>query len=154
LLEETEHPEEREIYWIDFKQSYSYGYNATYGGDGKKYLDYEAIFDTYKTVKSLTETAKIFGVHAESVSKIVRKFEGNIMAGPQVVKAKYGRAISMFSLDNNFEHEFLSVREAARFVKANGLASMAALDSSTGKHIRECANGFRKTAYSKIWRWV
>ena len=36
-LEETENPNEREIYWIEQKQSFKYGYNATLGGDGRRY---------------------------------------------------------------------------------------------------------------------
>ena len=34
---------QREIYWIEFYNSYKYGYNATKGGDGKLLYDYEAI---------------------------------------------------------------------------------------------------------------
>ena len=40
LIEETDNPEEREIYWIEKLGSFKNGYNATLGGDGKKYLDY------------------------------------------------------------------------------------------------------------------
>ena len=35
LLEETDNPEERETFWIEEKQSFKFGYNATLGGDGK-----------------------------------------------------------------------------------------------------------------------
>ena len=153
LLEETEQPETREIYWIDKFNSYYYGYNATHGGDGKKYLDYQAIYNTYKVSQSLTDTAKIFGLSIDSASKIVSQFE-KPKTGAQVVLAKYGKPINMFSLDNIFENSFSSVKEAARFLIANGLASPNAPDSSTGKHIRECANGKRNTAYSKIWQWA
>ena len=41
LLEETNNPEEREIFWIEQKGSFKHGYNATMGGDGKKYIDYD-----------------------------------------------------------------------------------------------------------------
>lgn len=34
-LEETEEPEEREKYWIEYFGSFKNGYNATIGGDGK-----------------------------------------------------------------------------------------------------------------------
>ena len=153
LLEETEQPEVREVYWIDKFQSYYNGYNATHGGDGKKYLDYQAIYDAYKVSQSLTDTAKLFGVSVDSVSKIVNQFE-KPKTGAQVMISKYGRPVNMLSLDNSFENSFSSVREAARFLIANGLASANAQDSSTGKHIRECANGKRNTAYSKIWQWA
>lgn len=153
LLEETDDPETREVYWINQKQSYRNGYNATHGGDGKKYLDYDAIYDAYKTIQSLAETAKMFGVHAETVSAIVHKFE-KPKTNKQVAIDKFGKPIKMFNLDGTFERKFLSVREAARFLIVNGFASANAKDSSTGKHIRECANGVRKTAYKKIWHWA
>ena len=46
LLEETSNPIEREKYWIEVYGTYgSTGYNATKGGDGKEYVDYEKIID-------------------------------------------------------------------------------------------------------------
>ena len=39
ILEETENPEEREIYYIQFYDSYHFGHNETLGGDGRKYLE-------------------------------------------------------------------------------------------------------------------
>ena len=39
---------EREIYWIQQYNSYKNGYNATFGGDGKHYLDYEEIASSIK----------------------------------------------------------------------------------------------------------
>lgn len=38
LLEETDDPNEREVYWIEKKRSFKDGYNATIGGDGKDTL--------------------------------------------------------------------------------------------------------------------
>jgi hypothetical protein len=47
LIEETCQPEERERYWIEYFSSFKNGYNATHGGDGKSYLDYNLIITTY-----------------------------------------------------------------------------------------------------------
>ena len=35
VIEETDNPEEREVFWIQQKGSFKSGYNATLGGDGK-----------------------------------------------------------------------------------------------------------------------
>ena len=43
--------EEREIYWIKYFQSYSNGYNATFGGDGKQIYDYDLIVSEYQKIK-------------------------------------------------------------------------------------------------------
>ena len=50
LIEETDNPEEREIYWIEEKQSFKNGYNATLGGDGKKFIDYDLVLHTYSNL--------------------------------------------------------------------------------------------------------
>ena len=50
---------ERETYWIEYYGSFKYGYNATIGGDGKPYLDYEAILKLYSELKSVNQVAKI-----------------------------------------------------------------------------------------------
>lgn len=43
ILEETNNPEEREIYWIEKFGTFKDGYNATKGGDGKSYIDEKLI---------------------------------------------------------------------------------------------------------------
>ena len=50
LIEETDNPEEREVFWIENKRSFKNGYNATKGGDGRPYLDYDLIISTYNEV--------------------------------------------------------------------------------------------------------
>ena len=47
-LEQTNDPEEREKYWIEKLRTFKNGYNATTGGDGKHYLDYDLIIALYK----------------------------------------------------------------------------------------------------------
>ena len=59
LIEKTDSPEEREKYWIEQYGSFKYGYNATIGGDGKKYLDYDLIYRTYLDNKNITKTTKL-----------------------------------------------------------------------------------------------
>ena len=50
LIEETDSPDEREIYWIEYYGTFKNGYNATFGGGGKHYLDYDLIIETYKKI--------------------------------------------------------------------------------------------------------
>jgi len=58
LIEETNNPNEREQYWIEQYNSYHHGYNATYGGDGSKLIDYDKVIDTYTQLKSVIKTAQ------------------------------------------------------------------------------------------------
>lgn len=34
---------ERERYWIEYYGTFKNGYNATHGGDGKPYIDYDLV---------------------------------------------------------------------------------------------------------------
>jgi len=53
---------EREIYWIEYYNTYYNGYNATLGGDGRHYLDYEKIITTYKKFLNAKKTAEVLGI--------------------------------------------------------------------------------------------
>ena len=72
LLEETDFPEERETFWIEQKGSFKYGYNATVGGDGKRYLDYDLVVATYLKLGSQEQTARELGICSDSVRAILR----------------------------------------------------------------------------------
>ena len=151
LLEETQYPEEREIFWIKELDSYHSGYNATLGGDGKKYLDYRSIYDIYVKLQNVTETAKVFKVSVDSVSKAVKQF-GKVKSTVQIAKDTLGKNICMFDLSGCLEQTFASVREAACFVQASNLTPSTSV-TGVAKHIRDCANGARKSAYTKAWKW-
>ena len=47
----AEEASKKEIYWIEKLSSFKYGYNATLGGDGKHYLDYDLIYSIYEQTK-------------------------------------------------------------------------------------------------------
>ena len=64
----------REIYWIKHYNSFKNGYNATKGGDGKHYLDYDLIYNTYVKVKSIKETAKLCHCDIDSVRRIILQY--------------------------------------------------------------------------------
>ena len=50
---------EREQYWIEYFGSFKYGYNATLGGDGKRYADYDLIYALWKEGKTIKKNAEI-----------------------------------------------------------------------------------------------
>ena len=73
MIEETDRPEDREVFWIAFYDSYKNGYNATLGGDGKKYLDYDLILSTYEKLHNAHRTAIALGISDDTVEKIVKQ---------------------------------------------------------------------------------
>lgn len=52
---------EKEIYWIEYYGSFKYGYNATIGGDGTHYADYDLIFSLWNEGKLLKQIVEITG---------------------------------------------------------------------------------------------
>lgn len=70
ILEEcsAEESADREIYWIDKLCTYGHnGYNATKGGDSKKYYNYREIVDKYKELRNEHKTALFFGCSDDTV---------------------------------------------------------------------------------------
>ena len=151
LLEETDQPEIREEYWIEQKNSYHNGYNATRGGDGKKYLDYDLIYNTYCKVQNATKVAELLNISFDTVRAVVRQ-KGIALDGTAAVKAAFGKAISMYSLAGELEVSFETVSDAAKYLQVNNLTPTTD-DRGIAVHLRDCANGKRKTAYKKLWKW-
>lgn len=57
ILEEVSDLEvnEKEKYWIEKLDTYGKGYNATKGGDGKSFIDYDCILEYWNQGKTLKE---------------------------------------------------------------------------------------------------
>lgn len=149
LLEETDNPEEREIYWIEQKRSFKNGYNATLGGDGKKYLDYDILIATYLETQSITKTAEICHCDEHHLSKILKNNDINVLTSQEVNKQLYGLCINQYDLNDNFIQCFSSAKDAARFVRPNS-TSLGGVTS----HITDVCKGKRKTAYGFKWQYA
>lgn len=152
LVEETDDPEEREQYWIKFYNSYgSTGYNATMGGDSKKYIDYDEIVRIYQEIQNVKKTAEVTGHDPGWISQILKN-KGIKIASPQEVGQALSKSIAQYTKDT---HEFLqtfnSTADAARWCYENKKCSI--LSSGVRGHIAEVANGKRKSAYGYVWKY-
>jgi hypothetical protein len=150
-LEETDSPEEREIFWIEQKGSFKNGYNATLGGDGKKYIDYDLVVATYQKLGSQIETARTLGICDDSVRSILRSREIESKTHAEVVKEKFGKMVSMYSLDDTYIRTFSSIAEAAQYMIDNNLTRCK--HSTIRTHISEVCRGKRKTAAKFKWKF-
>ena len=133
---------EREIFWIEYYGSFKNGYNATIGGNGRQYADYDLIFALFNEGKTGKEICKITGytdktitlaLEQKGVSIEERKNRGNTQS--QVV----------FMLDKNtleILKVFNSLNEAERFLDKPG----------SRRHISEVCQGKRQTAYGYKWK--
>ena len=151
LLEETDNPEEREIFWIEQKGSFKHGYNATMGGDGKKYIDYDLVVATYKNSGIIKETAKILGICEDTVHKILKQKDISIKPTSEINKEKFSKMVSMYSLKDEYIRTFISLQEAATYMVENKLTGCK--HSTIRTHISEVCRGKRKTAAKFKWKF-
>ena len=151
LIEETDNPKEREVFWIENKRSFKNGYNATVGGDGKKYIDYDLVISSYKEIKSIVDTAKALNISADSVSNILRQNNISIISSSKVNLNKYGKITNMYSLDGEFLKSFSSTNEAAQYMIDNNLTNCK--KTTIKQHITEVCTGRRNTAAKYKWKY-
>ena len=151
-IEETDNPEEREKYWIEYYGSFKNGYNATIGGDGKPYIDYDLVVATYKELKSIIDTAKKLSICEDSVKNILESKKEKIYSSEEVIKNKYGKPVNMFDLKDNYIQTFSSLREGGQFLIDNNLYKCKV--STIRQHISEVCKGKRKTAAKFKWKFV
>lgn len=152
LVEETEFPEEREIYWIAFYNTYINGYNATFGGDGKHLYDHQAILAKLQTYPYACDVAKEFGCSKDIVYNIAKTHHISLKNKSQERFKTLKKQITALSKDGKFVQSFDSVAEAAKWCYDKGKCKT--LNSGVRAHIAEAANGKRKSAYSYIWQYV
>lgn len=151
LIEETDKPEEREIYWIEKEQSFKYGYNATLGGDGKRYIDYDLVVSTYNSIQNINEVAKKLNISKDSVNNILKEKHIKIKSGADVNRDKLSIPVHMYDLQNNYLKSFSSSHEAAKYMIENKLTNCK--HSTIRQHISEVCKGKRKTASGFKWKY-
>ena len=147
-IEETSSPEEREKYWIEKYDSFHNGYNATLGGDGKPYINYDLVIAKYNILQNQKDVAEKLNIDKKTVHKILKEKEVNI-----IKNIPNSKKIAQYDLNGNFIESFISAGEAGRKIISIGL-SKTKNSNSVGNRIRDCANGQRKTAYGFVWKFI
>ena len=152
LVEETDNPKEREIYWIGFYDGYTKGYNATIGGDGKLLYDHNQILIKLKQGLSGKEVAEKIGCCVDIVYEIAQKNNIDLKANGHKNFIEKRKSISAYSKKENiFLQSFESTAAAAEWCYEN--QKCATLNSGVRSHIADAANGKRKSAYGCIWKY-
>lgn len=144
LIEETDEPEEREIYWIQYYGSFKYGYNATMGGDGKHYRDYDLVIALYNEGKNIKEIAQI--LHYDITTCRTALEQASITADQRRTRGRECLSHSVLQLDKDTEDVvaiYPSV-QAAYTALGKGLS---------GGAIAAVCKGKRQTAYGYKWKY-
>lgn len=144
--------DEREKYWIEYYGSFKNGYNATTGGTGQCYIDYDVVTAVYNQVQNMKETAQLCGICPESVSKILKINNIKTKSSAEIIKEKASIPVNMFSLDGEYIKTFASTADAARFLMNRNCVNCKF--TTIRYHISEVAKGKRKTAYGYKWRFL
>lgn len=152
MIEETDCPKEREIYWIEYYGTFKNGYNATFGGDGKWYIDYDLVVETYKQTGNMVETANLLGICLDSVDNILKIKDEQKRTSSDILIEKYAKQLNMFDLNGGYIKTFISAYEAARYLIKNGLTNCKLTTIKT--HIVEVCKGKRKTASGFKWSYA
>ena len=153
LIEETDIPEEREKFWIKQLNSYSSGYNATLGGDGKQLIDYAPIIARLKEHPYPSDVAKEFNCSKDTVCNIAKEYHIPVKnKGNVLMQEKLSKKIAAYTKTGDFIALFPSTVEAGRWCYAQGKALN--YNSGVRSHISDAAKGKRKTAYGYIWKYV
>lgn len=152
LIEETNNSKERETYWIEYYGTFKNGYNATFGGDGKKYIDYDLVVETYKQIGNMKETAQKLGICAESVRNILDIKKESHRSTAEILIDRHGKMINMFDLDGTYLQTFTTAYDAARYLIKNGFTNCKL--STIRTHIVEVCRGTRKSAAKFKWSYV
>lgn len=114
MIEETDSPEEREVFFIQQFDSYGRnGYNATIGGDGRAYIDRDAVIACYQESHTFKEVAEKMNVSVDTVSDIIQK-SGIEIKPPQ---EQFKKAVLQIDIETgDVVAEYGSISEAAEAV--------------------------------------
>lgn len=73
IIEECQESDlnDREIYWIDYYDTFKNGYNQTVGGSGTRKYNPQDVIDTYNVSKNMNQTAKTLNLSYYTVRDIL-----------------------------------------------------------------------------------
>lgn len=153
-IEECEYDiaEEREVYWINYYNSYMNGYNATLGGDGKSFYDHQEIIDLLKQHLEVSEICNKVGCCRDIVYQVAKNNNLNVISAQEIVAKKFSKGVVQYSKEMSYIQDFSSIASATRWLYKN--MKIPKITSGTGSHITDVCNGKRKTAYGYIWKYV
>lgn len=138
----------REIYWIETYHSFSNGYNATLGGDGKILYDYDLIADLLKQGLSTKDICNIVGCCDETVFNVAKRNNLSLNFTNNFCLKK--QKVCQYTKTEEYIQSFDSYIDAARWLEEQGIVKESA--GSARSHIGEVCRGKRKTAYGYIWK--
>lgn len=155
---EQQHLDEREIYWIEFYNSFAEGYNMSLGGkacngtNDKKVYQYSLDGALIGEYKSAHEAARDLNIQFTNICKVCRgerktaggfgwSYEKKLVEEPIKTTVKHNTVVIQYDKSGNIIAEYQSAKEAFRQTGIN--------DTTIGL----VCKGKGKTAGGFIWRY-
>lgn len=155
----NEQASEREIYWIEYYQTYSHGYNATRGGDGSAQYNYSKIVDLYNKIRCVKDVANELGCDKGTVHRALQEYHIQSDSDGEVSKRKNSKQVAQIDMNNGaIIQTYFSQMDAAKsmieqgycFANINNRQSVQGIAGRIG----QVAKGKRKQTFGFGWRYV
>lgn len=144
-IEETNNPNERELFWIEFYNSYYHGYNATKGGDGKSYVDESSILELHENKKSPREISEILSYDYKTVIKILNK--NKVKPNNHKHRVKNNLKVLNLTTGTVYHSQHDAARALNPSLEGNKLSSLA-------NKISLCCRGLRKSVLKNKFKYI
>ncbi len=154
----AEESAEQEEYWITKLDTYGHnGYNATRGGDSKKYYDYKEIADKYLELKNQKKTAEYFHCDIHTVRVACIECNIDILSSYAVNNHLYGKKVSAYNKNTKEKVKtFSSIPEASKWLVQQGICKQKPINGQYRgccQKISDTAKGKTKSAYGFSWQF-
>lgn len=119
---ETEELNAREIYWIDYYQSFGNGYNMTKGGEGTYAIDIERAKNLWDDGLSIEEISIIMQHTKHTIINALTSYETysnkeSYRRGRENARKKMNKPVLQYDKHGNFIKRYNSITEAANEIK-------------------------------------
>lgn len=135
---------EREEFWIAQLDAFNNGYNATKGGVGKRYIDYDKILSLWNEGYAVSEITQITGYGYDGVSDFLHSLAVTSKEIKQRQANLCKHPVAQIDINTN---KILQVYDSVKSAKQ-------ALGISHSGHIAAVCNGKRKSASGYFWKYV
>lgn len=132
--------EKEEIWLINKLDTYKNGYNATLGGDGKRYFECpdQIVINLYHNLGQVKLVAEELNCSTDTISLVLKR-------------NKINTSITIKTTLVEKQLQFNSLREAARYLIENDYTTNTD-EGSVGTKIKYVLQGKKKTAYGFHWK--
>lgn len=142
--------DEKEKYWIEKLGSFHYGYNATKGGEGKAYADYDLIYNLYINQNlSSKEITAITGYDNITINRALDCHGIDKEQRQDIIVTRKGKPVLQIDIETNKVLAVFPTCSAAQRIVSHNPS-----EKNSGSHISAVCRGKRKTAYGYRWQYA